>query len=186
MMFTDCSVIILSFFLPPMYMGAKQLLQGTYLNKLMLKSYKVFKNLPSFSISCLQFGWSCGPSSCRTSDSAPHGNSQTQEMPLNEISKKKNVLIAAAWFWNPTPALHTSRGGRTTEAAGRLRRPRSYLETESTLPSGLMLKGSRRSLSGSMLLRRSISGTVWSMPIWMRRRIMDISLTFWICSAYLA
>ncbi|TNN77225.1 hypothetical protein EYF80_012532 [Liparis tanakae] len=52
--------------------------------------------------------------------------------------------------------------------------------------SGLMLKGSRRSLSGSMLLRRSISGTVWSMPIWMRRRIMDISLTFWICSAYLA
>lgn len=59
-----------------------------------------------------------------------------------------------------------------------------YLAADS--PSGLMLKGSRRSLSGSMLLRRSISGTVWSMPIWMRLRIMDISLTFWICSAYLA
>lgn len=55
-----------------------------------------------------------------------------------------------------------------------------------TSPSGFMLKDSRRSVSGRRLLRRSISGIVWSMPIWMRLRIMDISLTFWICSAYLA
>lgn len=52
--------------------------------------------------------------------------------------------------------------------------------------SGFMLKGSRRSASGSRLLSRSSSGTVWSMPIWIRRRMADISLTFWICSAYLA
>ena len=52
--------------------------------------------------------------------------------------------------------------------------------------SGFTLKGSRRSASGSRLLSRSSSGTVWSMPIWMRRRMADISLTFWICSAYLA
>lgn len=44
--------------------------------------------------------------------------------------------------------------------------------------SGFMLKGSSRSPSGSMLLSLSIRGTVWSMPIWMRRRMADISLTF--------
>ena len=53
-------------------------------------------------------------------------------------------------------------------------------------PSSFMLKGSSLSASGSRLFSRSIRGTVWSMPIWMRRRIMDISFTFWICSAYLA
>ena len=54
------------------------------------------------------------------------------------------------------------------------------------LDSGFILNGSSLSPSGRMLLSLSISGTSWSIFIWTRFRVPDISLIFWICSAYLA
>lgn len=78
-----------------MYMGAKQLLQGTYLNKLMLKSYEVFKNLQASQFHV--FG---------SLEAAVHPAAGHQTRPRTEIHKrkkcpktreiKKNVLIAAA------------------------------------------------------------------------------------------